>query len=240
MKEFTFHFTKKVMPHLSAQELADWFRSVYAANNGLPSGIIFDCDGVLIDSREANIAYYNYLRNYVGLPPLPENMHDFVQAGTVNEVLNVIIPQPLRFLMRDAVRKLSYMDEIMPHITHFPDLHSVLDLCKAAGIPMGIDTNRRDGMDIIMDNCRLHGYFDPVVLVDTVPQPKPAPDGVYLIAEKWGLEPSSLLFIGDSASDSGAAKSAGVPFLSFQNQSLAKHCIAEYSVLCEALQSLGL
>ena len=56
MKEFTFHFTKKVMPHLSAQELADWFRSVYAANNGLPSGIIFDCDGVLIDSREANIA----------------------------------------------------------------------------------------------------------------------------------------------------------------------------------------
>ena len=184
MKEFTFHFTKKVMPHLSAQELADWFRSVYAANNGLPSGIIFDCDGVLIDSREANIAYYNYLRNYVGLPPLPENMHDFVQAGTVNEVLNVIIPQPLRFLMRDAVRKLSYMDEIMPHITHFPDLHSVLDLCKAAGIPMGIDTNRRDGMDIIMDNCRLHGYFDPVVLVDTVPQPKPAPDGVYLIAEK--------------------------------------------------------
>ena len=73
-----------------------------------------------------------------------------------------------------------------------------------------------------------------------VPQPKPAPDGVYLIAEKWGLEPSSLLFIGDSASDSGAAKSAGVPFLSFQNQSLAKHCIAGYSVLREALQSLGL
>ena len=73
-----------------------------------------------------------------------------------------------------------------------------------------------------------------------MPQPKPAPDGVYLIAEKWGLEPSSLLFIGDSASDRGAAQSAGVPFLSFQNQSLAKHCIADYSVLRDALQSLGL
>ena len=152
MKEFTFHFTKKVMPHLSAKELADWFKSVYASNRGLPSGIIFDCDGVLIDSRDANIAYYNYLRNYVGLPPLPENMHDFVQAGTVNEVLDVIIPKPLRPLMRDAVRKLSYRDEIMPHITHFPGLHAVLDLCKAAGIPMGIDTNRRDGMDIIFNN----------------------------------------------------------------------------------------
>ncbi|MBQ4326553.1 MAG: HAD hydrolase-like protein, partial [Mailhella sp.] len=136
--------------------------------------------------------------------------------------------------------KLSYMNEIMPHITHFPDLHGVLDLCKAAGIPMGIDTNRMNGMDIILDNCRLHGYFDPIVLVDSVPHPKPAPDGAFFIAEKWGLEPASLLFIGDSASDRGAAQSAGIPFLSFQNQSLAKQSIAEYSVLQEALQSLGL
>ena len=240
MKEFTFHFTKNVMPHLSAPELADWFRTVFAANSGLPSGIIFDCDGVLIDSREANIAYYNYLRNYVGLPPLPENMHDFVQAGTVNEVLDVIIPKPLRPLMREAVRKLSYMDEIMPHITYFPGLHGVLDLCKAAGIPMGIDTNRLNGMEIILDNCRLHGYFDPIVLVDSVPHPKPAPDGALFIAEKWGLEPASLLFIGDSASDRGAAQSAGIPFLSFQNQSLAKQSVAEYAILQEALQSLGL
>ena len=228
------------MSHLSALQLAEWFSSIYAAHNGRPSGVIFDCDGVLIDSREANIAYYNYLRNYVGLPPLPENMHDFVQAGTVNEVLDVIIPQPLRPLMREAVRKLSYMNEIMPHITHFPGLHGVLDLCKAAGIPMGIDTNRMNGMDIILDNCRLHGYFDPIVLVDSVPHPKPAPDGAFFIAEKWGLEPASLLFIGDSASDRGAAQSAGIPFLSFQNQSLAKQSIAEYSVLQEALQSLGL
>ena len=225
------------MAHLSSRALADWLSQTYG---GRPEGIIFDCDGVLIDSREANIQYYNYLRSYLGLPPLAKELEDFVQAGTVKEVLDVIIPAALRPLIRDAVRKVSYVNDIMPRITHYPGLHGVLDLCKEAGIPMGIDTNRRDGMNIIMDNCRLHGYFDPVVLVDTVPQPKPAPDGVFLIAEKWGLEPSSLLFIGDSASDSGAAKSAGVPFLSFQNQSLAKHCIAGYSVLREALQSLGL
>ena len=228
------------MSHLSAPQLAEWFSSVYAAHSGRPSGIIFDCDGVLIDSRDANIAYYDYLRRYVGLPPLPKEQHDFVQAGTVNEVLDVIIPRALRPLMREAVRKVSYLHDIMPRITHYPGLHGVLDLCKAAGIPMGIDTNRRDGMDIIFNNCRLHGYFDPVVLVDTVPTPKPAPDGAFFIAEKWGLEPSSLLFIGDSASDRGAAQAAGVPFLSFQNQSLSKHSIAGYDILQEALQSLGL
>ena len=127
------------MSHLSAPQLAAWFSSVYAAHGGRPAGIIFDCDGVLIDSREANIAYYDYLRRYVGLPPLPKEQHDFVQAGTVNEVLDVIIPRALRPLMREAVRKVSYLHDIMPHITHYPGLHGVLDLCKAADILMGID-----------------------------------------------------------------------------------------------------
>lgn len=180
------------MSYLSASQLAEWFSSQYSAFGGRPSGVIFDCDGVLIDSREANIAYYDYLRSYVGLPPLPKEQHDFVQAGTVNEVLDVIIPRALRPLMREAVRKVSYLNDIMPRITHYPNLHGVLDLCKGAGIPMGIDTNRTDGMDILMDNCRLHGYFDPIVLADSVPHPKPAPDGALFIARSWGLEPASL------------------------------------------------
>ena len=43
------------MPHLSAAELSSCFSDTF---HGLPSGIIFDCDGVVIDSREANITYY--------------------------------------------------------------------------------------------------------------------------------------------------------------------------------------
>lgn len=228
------------MPHLSASQLADWFRTTYAPFGGRPSGIIFDCDGVLIDSRDANIAYYDYLRRYVGLPPLPKEQHDFVQAGTVNEVLDVIIPRALRPLMREAVRKVSYLHDIMPHITHYPGLHGVLDLCKSAGIPMGIDTNRTDGMEILMDNCRLHGYFDPIVLADSVPHAKPAPDGALFIARSWGLEPASLLFIGDSSSDRGAAGSAGIPFLSFRTEGLSEQSVADFANLRETLQSLGL
>jgi len=228
------------LSHLSAPELASWFSSLYATNGGLPSGIIFDCDGVLIDSREANIAYYNYLRQYIGLPPLPESQHDFVQAGTVKEVLDVIIPMPLRPLIRDAVRKVSYVNDIMPRITHYPGLHGVLDFCKKANIRMGIDTNRIDGMDILLENCRLHGYFSPIILANSVPAPKPAPDGALTIAREWGLEPASLLFIGDSSSDRGAAEKAGIPFLSFQTKGLAEHSVENFATLREALQSFAL
>lgn len=29
---------------------------------GIPKGVIFDCDGVLVDSVEANMAFYNAIR----------------------------------------------------------------------------------------------------------------------------------------------------------------------------------
>lgn len=225
------------MPHLSARALAGWFLELYG---GRPEGIIFDCDGVIIDSREANIQYYNYLRRYLGLPPIAKELEDFAQAGTVKEVLDAIIPKPLRPFIREASRKVSYVNDIMPHMKAYPGLHGVLDLCRDAGIRMGIDTNRNDGMDIILENCRLHGYFDPIILADGAPNPKPAPDGALLIARTWGLEPARLLFIGDSSSDKGAAESSGIPFLSFQTEGLAEHSVADFPTLREALQSLGL
>ena len=40
------------MSHLSSSELAGWLSELFGS---LPYGIIFDCDGVVIDSREANI-----------------------------------------------------------------------------------------------------------------------------------------------------------------------------------------
>lgn len=73
--------------------------------HGLPRGIIFDCDGVVIDSREANITYYNYLREYIGLPKLTREQEDFVQAATVHQAMDAIFPKPLQPLLRDAAGK---------------------------------------------------------------------------------------------------------------------------------------
>ena len=46
------------MSPLSASELAHWFSDFF---QGLPGVISFDFDGVVIDWREANITYFNYL-----------------------------------------------------------------------------------------------------------------------------------------------------------------------------------
>ena len=40
------------------------------------SGVIFDCDGVLVDSRDANRMYYNLIREGIGMLPITPEEED--------------------------------------------------------------------------------------------------------------------------------------------------------------------
>ena len=54
--------------------------------------IIFDCDGVLFDSRYANEAFYNHIRRNFHLPPLTPAELEYVHMATAEESVNYIIP----------------------------------------------------------------------------------------------------------------------------------------------------
>ncbi len=48
------------------------------------SAVIFDCDGVMFDSRQANINFYNHLLDQFGLPPMREESTSFVHMHTAD------------------------------------------------------------------------------------------------------------------------------------------------------------
>ena len=221
------------MSHTSSSDLFRWLDDTF---HGAPQGIIFDCDGVIIDSRQANVGYYNALRAHLGLPPLSPEQETFIQMATVRQALDTLFPKALQPLLRDAARHVVYERDIMPKITYYPGLHALLDLCKEHGIRLGMDTNREDCMDMLLDNCHLHGYFDPIILACHVQNPKPAPDGALLISQQWGILPEKLLFIGDSSTDRDAARDAGIPFLAFQTEGLSDPSVSGFATIQEALE----
>lgn len=218
---------------LSAVDLAAWFRKVY---NGSPAGLIFDCDGVLVDSCAGNTRYYNLLRKALGLPPIsPEQVH-YVQMSTAEQALDAIIPVPLRPALRDAARSISYSRDILPFMKTFDGLRDLLDACRQRGLHLGVHTNRLNGMDDLLHMCDLEGIFDPVVTAAAGPA-KPHPHGTQLIVSQWNLPPESLLFVGDSTTDRDAAGGADVPFLAFRNPDLVPQGSCYYfKDLLEALR----
>jgi phosphoglycolate phosphatase len=52
--------------------------------------IIYDCDGVLIDSRESNQAFYNHILDRFGLPPLTPAQLEAVHVKTAEQAIDYL------------------------------------------------------------------------------------------------------------------------------------------------------
>ena len=73
------------------------------------SGLIFDCDGVMVDSRDVNIGYYNLLLREVGKPPITPEQAGYVQMSTAKEALEYIFsPEELKlpsYVKNEVIKK---------------------------------------------------------------------------------------------------------------------------------------
>jgi len=68
-------------------------------------GVVFDCDGVLFDSRDVNRHYYNHIRGALGLAPMSREEEDYAFMHTVDKAMARIIPAdscPRRRMCRGA------------------------------------------------------------------------------------------------------------------------------------------
>lgn len=189
--------------------------------------VIFDCDGVMFNSREANRAYYNRLLDAFNCPPMNEVEVDFVHIHNVNDSVTHIFrnhPQ----VDADAIdlyrTKLNY-SPFLQYMNMEPDLIDFLKLIKPR-YHTAISTNRTTTMDMVLDMFKLRSWFEIVVTALTATRPKPAPDGLYMILEHFKLQPEEAIYIGDSDIDREHCASVGIPLIAFKNPNLS----ADYHV----------
>jgi HAD superfamily hydrolase (TIGR01509 family) len=186
---------------------------------GRIAGVVFDCDGVLIDSRLANMAYYNRIREIGGLGPMSPDEEDYAHMHSVRESLIRIFPPAMHERLEELAKSVDYTRDIFPMVQPEPGLYACLDALLSYGLRLAIFTNRGSGMGVVLDTFNLRPYFDPVMTVADV-QAKPAPDGLLRIAESWKRPPEELVFVGDSLLDAMAAEAAGSCFLAYRNPRL--------------------
>lgn len=208
-----------------------------SGRSGPLRGLIFDCDGVLLDSRASNISYYNIYRKKLGLPPMNEQEEDYVHMHAVKESMRFITPPELAHRIEEVRAQLDYT-EVLPSLVMEPGLVEVLRFLKERGVLLAVNTNRTTTMHLVIDHFGLDGFFDPVVTAGTVQNPKPHPESLYKILGVWGLPREELAFLGDSSVDESTAHAADVPFWAYKNQALkAEHHVPGFAELLAALRS---
>jgi phosphoglycolate phosphatase len=191
-------------------------------------GVIYDCDGVLFDSIEANMRLYNDLCSAVGRTPLKEEEIKYVHSHTVYEALHFIFGQE-NGLEKRASESLKQIDlrEYIVYLKMEPYLLQTLNLLKATGILRAINTNRTTSMKHIMERFHLWPFFDMVVTALDVKNPKPHPESIEKIIQKFNLNKEEAVFIGDSEVDQQTAKSSGIKFIAYKNREIVNDAFIE-------------
>jgi phosphoglycolate phosphatase len=175
--------------------------------------VMFDADGVLFDSDESNIAYYNAIFERIGEPPLtPEEERAcvFLAGGQVFEGRAKGDLEKVK-LMHELGRSLDFapfFKLLRPPIELRPFM---LELKRR--YRLGLATNRSATIPAVIDHLNLSDVFDAVASTRDDVRPKPAPDVLELCMKRAGAKPEVSVYVGDSEVDSQAATAARCLFL---------------------------
>lgn len=181
--------------------------------------VIFDCDGVMFDSRQANIHFYNHLLSRFGLPPLTEDKIDYVHMHTADESVRHIFAGTAYTEEAQAYRwEVDYTPFIKDMIVE-PGLKEVLQSLKPA-FGLAVATNRSNTIGKVLESNGLDEYFDIVVSSLDVKNPKPHPESLLKILRFFSIGPQQAVYIGDSSVDWETSRAASVPFVGYKNRTL--------------------
>lgn len=176
-------------------------------------GIIYDCDGVLFESRRANLAYYNAILTHFDEPPVEDSDHvraHLCHTAASPHVFSQLLGEERTQQALSLAANLDYR-HFIPFMTPEPGMQEALAKLSAS-YPLAVATNRGYSMPSILEHFELSCYFSTVVTSRDVARPKPAPDMLHEAAKRLEYATHELLFVGDSELDQAAAREAGMPF----------------------------
>jgi phosphoglycolate phosphatase len=177
--------------------------------------VVFDLDGTLADTAPDLTAALNHALGELGRPPIPaEDVRRMVGHGVrallrrglaaTGGASEALIDQGFPLFIT------YYEAHIADHTRPFEGVETALAALAAQGIKLAICTNKLEGLTHeLIAALGWQGRFTAIVGGDTLPRQKPDPAPVREAITRAGG--GRAAFVGDSISDTDAARAAGIP-----------------------------
>lgn len=173
--------------------------------------IIFDVDRTLVDSYGPELSTLNEALYLAAGKRYSDEVMNQLTVLTTDEFF-----QSLDIHDQDTLKKVNhYWGELLKKqpVVMFPDIPEMLTFLSEQNKFLGIVTSRTyEELEEISDLMNILPIFSSVITSDLVKQPKPNPESILTILERFQLDPKETVYVGDSKVDMLAAKSAGVLF----------------------------
>ncbi|MBD3922951.1 HAD family phosphatase [Paenibacillus sp. PR3] len=184
--------------------------------------VIFDMDGVIIDSHSAAYELLHDAASSFGCQLTIEEIKSWGSLSSrqfwhiVKDRFNLSVPMD-ELLSSYKVDKEIEMYKQIGMITGALDL---LQMLKRNKIKIALATSAsKKRMDAVLDMFRIRAYFDACICDDDVKHSKPDPEIFLAAANQLAVEPRCCIVIEDSNNGLNAAKSAAMRCIGFKGLS---------------------
>lgn len=217
-----------------------------------PQAVIFDCDGILVDTEPLHYRafqkvlvplglghdYARYIEHFIGFDDRDAFIHAFREAGIELEEATL---ESLIEAKSTALREI-----IGQGVPSFPGVVELVKELRNRGILMAVASGAlRHEIDAFIASLGLNGVFHAIVAADEVKKSKPDPETYLLAIERLRqlqgsrpLDPMNCIAIEDTRAGIRSAKSAGLLVIAVTN-SFSVHELAEADKVIDTLTELS-
>src|SRR5688572_215381 len=178
--------------------------------------VIFDCDGVLVDSERISNQIFCTMLNELGLALTLDDMFERFVGYSLPQCMSFVTemhgaPPPDTFLPELRLRTAEALKQ------HIKPISGIAEVLNGLSLPYCVaSSGERETIRLTLGVTGLLKHFeDRIFSVADVERPKPAPDVFLLAARTLGAEPSRCVVVEDTPTGVRAGVAAGMHVLGF-------------------------
>jgi len=202
--------------------------------------VIFDMDGVIIDSEPIYFEIERDLFDELGLDISQREHESFVGMTMEGLWERVTAKYQLEETIQDLTRlhkdsAFQYMSEAkeLPIVEYIKEL---LEKLKSRKIKIAVaSSSPKNLIEIILTKLNLHDFFDLIISGEEVEKGKPAPDIFTEASRRLNINPNSCVVIEDSTNGVKAAKAAMMKCIGFQNINSGNQDLSTADIIVDSI-----
>lgn len=177
-------------------------------------GMIFDLDGVIVDTAKFHFIAWRKLANDLGFDITEEQNEQLKGVSRVHSLQKILKWGEIELCEEEFKKQttqknenyLSYVEK-MDESEILPGVRKVIDYLSEKNIPFALGSASKNA-PLILEKIGLYEEFDAIVDGNDVSKAKPSPEVFLVAAEKLGLAAEDCIVFEDSVAGIQAANNA--------------------------------
>jgi beta-phosphoglucomutase family hydrolase len=206
--------------------------------------VIFDMDGVIIDSEPIHFESDQMTMKHFGIEISHEELNQYVGVSNLVMWSDLKAKFNLTASIDELMEKQSYFKKYLignKKLEPIEGIPHLLAQIKDAGVKIGLaSSSNRDFIEMILNNLEIIHYFEVIVSGEEVTKSKPEPDIFLKAAEKLKIDPKNCLVIEDSQNGVKAAILAGMTCIGFNNPNSGTHDLSLANTIVSSITEIDL